>query len=211
MRALHAAELRNIIHRCADIVAASEAQLTDIDSRNGDGDLGISMKKGFTALCDAVDAYVDDDIGAMLAQGGAAFNRAAPSTMGTLLSMSLVMLGKGWTGKTELDAGDIVTVPGKFAETIGRLGKSAPGDKTILDALCPFAQTLTEVYAGTGSLEEAFAPALEAAKVGLDSTRGMTAMVGRARWLGETAAESCDGGALLCVLLLEGLGGTAAG
>lgn len=193
--------------KCAEIVSENKEKLTEIDSMNGDGDLGVSMEKGTAALRACAEGYEGEAIGPMFTKAGAMFNKAAPSTMGTLIGMSLMTVGNTWKDKTEITETDWVAMPGIMASTIARFGKSKPGDKTVLDALCPFAETLVREYAETADFTLAYDKALDAARAGLESTRGMVAAVGRARWLGERAAEACDGGAYLCVCILENIRG----
>ena len=60
--------------------------------------MGISMDKGAAAVREVLDAYQETDISKLLSSCGAAFNRAAPSTLGTLLSFSMLAVAKE-TGK----------------------------------------------------------------------------------------------------------------
>ena len=198
-------DVKAAIEKCADIVVSKKDALTEIDSMSGDGDLGVSMEKGVQTLCESIAGYTGTEIGMMLMQGGAAFNRAAPSTMGTLIGMGLASVGGSWKGKTQLEDADLVQGAKTFADAIARLGKAKRGDKTILDALYPFTDKLAESFAATGNFAQAYDEALADAKAGLEATKGMMASVGRARWLGERAMQTYDGGAMLCVYVLEGL------
>lgn len=198
-------DVKATIEKCADIVVNKKDALTEIDSMSGDGDLGVSMEKGVLTLQECIADYAASEIGMMLMQGGAAFNRAAPSTMGTLVGMGLASMGGSWKGKTQLEDADLVQGVRTFADAIARLGKAKRGDKTILDALYPFVDKLEEYFAATGDFAQAYDKALEEARSGLEATKGMMASVGRARWLGERAMQTYDGGAMLCVYVLEGL------
>lgn len=193
------------IRKMEAIVELYESDLTTIDSLNGDGDLGTSMRKGFGSILAEAENYHAADIGVMLGKCGMAFNRAAPSTMGTLLGMAMVKLGNVWKGKAEISDSDVVEAPAKIVEAIASLGKARVGDKTILDALVPFAEVLKAEYEVNADLAQSTVKALEACRQGLESTKGMVASVGRARWLGERANQNYDGGAFFCYRLLNGL------
>lgn len=198
-------EIRKTLHQCLGIVTENKDALTEIDSINGDGDMGVSMELGAAAMVAAADTYEGETIGPMLQKAGMAFNKAAPSTMGTLIGMALVSLGNTWKGKQQVEEQDVVAAPRVLCEAISRLGKAKVGDKTVLDALYPFAETLEGVFAETSDFSKAYEQAVLAAKAGLEKTKGMQATVGRARWLGERAVQAYDGGALLCVLIVEGV------
>ncbi|MDD6144443.1 MAG: DAK2 domain-containing protein [bacterium] len=198
-------DVKATIEKCAEIVKSKKDALTEIDSMSGDGDLGVSMEIGVLKLQECIAGYSGEEIGMMLMQGGAAFNRAAPSTMGTLIGMGLASVGGSWKGKTQLEDADLVQAARTFADAIARLGKAKRGDKTILDALYPFVDKLEESFKATGNFVQAYDEALVEAKAGLEATKGMMASVGRARWLGERAMQTYDGGATLCVYVLEGL------
>src|SRR5512136_1847511 len=103
--------------RVADVVAAvrrvsqmlieQSDYLTSLDQAMGDGDMGISMRKIGEALLAFADANPIDDIGKYLFQLGTATNKAAPSTMGTLLAGALMSAGKVVREKVELEPGDL--------------------------------------------------------------------------------------------------------
>ena len=61
-------------------------QLRQLDAVIGDGDLGVTVELGSKALAEYLEMVVEDDIGQMLVQCGLRFNKASPSTFGTLLA-----------------------------------------------------------------------------------------------------------------------------
>ena len=199
------ADVKKAIALCIDVILEKKEDLTEIDSRNGDGDLGVSMEKGSMALRLNMSEYRDESIGLMLMKGGMAFNKAAPSTMGTLISMALVTLGREWKEKMFVTDEDVVKVPRIMADSISKQGKAQVGNKTVLDALYPFADSLESSFTETGNLLTSLNKATEAARAGMETTKGMQAKVGRARWLGERSMAAPDGGAMLCVYIVERL------
>lgn len=199
--------VKKVLEVCVDVAVTEKDKLTEIDSNTGDGDMGVSMEKGALALRETIGKWQGDVIGPMLMNAGMAFNKAAPSTMGTLISMGLMSLGKEWKEKTVLEDGDIVGAPRILLETIAKQGKANRGDKTVLDALYPLAEKLEASYAESSNLTESLKKAAEAAIKGMEATKGMQAKAGRARWLGERAAEYPDGGAFLCARIAARLTG----
>lgn len=205
MRTYSIEDVKATLLRCAALTREIEDRLTEIDSLNGDGDLGVSMAKGMEAIEKTVSAFTGTSVSQLFLQCGMAFNRAAPSTMGTLIGMSFMSVGNAWKNVSEIGEAEIAALPSLMAEAIAKFGNAKPGDKTVLDALCPFAQTLKSEYEASGNFAGAYALAVEAAKAGMESTKGMQPRVGRARWLGERAIQNYDGGAVLCAYLLEKL------
>ena len=205
MLQFHINQVKAVLQSSVDIIQQKQDQLTEIDSIIGDGDLGISMGKGSEVIAKILPDYHAETIGPLFVQCGMAFNRAAPSTMGTLISMALVSLGHAWQERTALTEQDVVHAPRILADTIAKFGKAKPGNKTILDALYPFAETLETVYRETNDFTKAYDTATAAAQAGMEATKGMIATVGRARWIGARTQDVLDGGALLCVYLIEGL------
>ncbi len=175
-----------------------KTELTEIDSKLGDGDMGISMEKGALAVRQAVNADTSCNISSLLLQCAMAFNRAAPSTMGTLISGAIMKVGGYCENKQELSFEDATGFPQMMADAIAARGKAREGDKTILDALIPYSVALQKVFRETGDIKAALAAASESARTGMERTKGMVARSGRAKWLGGRNKEYPDGGAVLC-------------
>jgi dihydroxyacetone kinase-like protein len=204
MANLTAESVKDLVYAIADEMIAAKDELTDIDSKLGDGDMGASMEKGALALKNNIKGD-ETDISVMLGQAAAAFNRAAPSTMGTLLSFALQEIAKCFKEKPDLSTEDISRLPRIAADIISKRGKAKEGDKTILDALIPFASALENTYKETGDLKASLHKASAGAKEGMEKTKGMVAKTGRAKWLADRNKEYPDGGAVLCVRIAAAL------
>ena len=92
------ADVAAAARRVAAALKADHALLTELDQAVGDGDLGVTAIK----LAEALEAAADQggaDLGKFLAQTGMALNRAAPSTMGTLMATALMQAGKKSPGQ----------------------------------------------------------------------------------------------------------------
>ena len=190
-------------HACASVMAA-EQELTEIDSKFGDADHGLTMTKIAKAISAAVEAS-DGGIQTML-------DDAAMAVM-SLNGGSAVPLWNTWLDGMQEAApeGDTVDIAGiqaifagGFAE-IDDMSGAKLGDKTILDALYPMADVLEERVAAGDELGVAMGAAAAKAREAAEATSGIQASVGRAKWLGERAAANPDGGAILCAVVAEGL------
>lgn len=200
-------DAKQLINLIADVSITYKDKLTQFDSNCGDGDLGQSMEKGALALKKDINGYTGEDIGAFLLKCAMSFNRAAPSTMGTLLSSAIMDLGKKFKGKTEIDEESVVKIPSIMVDAIMNRGKAQRGDKTILDALIPMSEAYEASFNKNRDLKIAVKAACIAAKNGAEGTKGMIARVGRAKWIAERSQEYQDGGAMLCYIVISKLAG----
>ena len=198
-------EVKEFFPKIADILHENMQELARLDGQSGDGDLGASMDSAASAMMQAAEQAQGEDLGALLMKVAMACNKSAPSTMGTLISSGVMAAAKEWKGKTQVEDADLVRLPRIFADAIMARGKAQVGDKTILDALVPMSQATEESFAQKGDLRAAFEAGAQAAQAGAQATCGMTAKIGRARWIGERAKENMDGGAALCALLTQGI------
>ncbi len=198
-------DVKNVINISAEVALSLKELLTELDSRSGDGDLGITMEKSAHALMIETSKYEGKDIGEFFIKSAMSVNRAAPSTMGTLLSCAIMELGKKFKGSEEITCEQIVEIPSIIVDAIMKRGKANRGDKTILDALIPMADAFHTSYYKKKNLKLALKDAASAAKKGANKTKGMIAKVGRAKWIGERSRNYPDGGAILCSKLIENL------
>ncbi|KND91306.1 Dihydroxyacetone kinase 1 [Tolypocladium ophioglossoides CBS 100239] len=84
--------------------------------------------------------------------------------------------------------------------SLAKYTPAQPGDRTVVDALVPFVATLGETLH--------LPSAVEAARKGCESTKGMAASLGRSVYVSAEGWDSCpDPGAYGLVKLLEGFQG----
>jgi dihydroxyacetone kinase-like protein len=190
---VNADSLRRGMREIADIMAENRQYLIELDQRNGDGDLGISMAEGYAAAAEVLDKSDEKDLGKLMMASGKAFNEAAPSSLGTITSMGMMGMARTLRGN---ENADVALLAEAFEAGINRIMERAgskPGEKTILDALYPAAKAMA------AHAEEGLLPALEAASIaaeeGSKSTANMKAVHGRAAYYGDKTIGLIDGGA----------------
>ena len=198
-------DVKAVIARVAAVVHARKDYLGELDGKSGDGDLGLSMDAAFHAAQETADSYDGTQISELLIKSALNCNKAAPSTMGTLMSSGIMAIAKSTKGKDGFEDADVVVLPRLFAEALMARGGAKPGDKTILDALCPMADAVEAAFAAGNSLRDAFLAGADAAERSAAATAGMHALAGRAKWLGKRAEEYPDGGAVLCGIIARAL------
>ncbi len=195
--------LRWIRAFAADIEANRE-QLTQLDAAIGDGDHGINMQRGMSAVLGKVDdSGEEQDIGALLKTVGMTLVSTVGGAGGPLYGTLFLQMGTAVSGKEELGPDDWAAALGAAIAGVQARGKAEPGDKTMIDALIPGRDALKAALAEGASFEDALRQSADAAGQGMRDTVPLVAKKGRASYLGERSAGHQDPGATSSHLLLE--------
>jgi dihydroxyacetone kinase len=111
-------------------------------------------------------------------------------------------MAKALKGKEEAGLEEVSAALEAGLANIMEKAKSKPGEKTILDSLCPAVQALKN---SGGDKAAAWAGAAQAAAVGSESTRAMKSVHGRAAYYGEKSIGILDGGSVVGKFIFEGI------
>jgi dihydroxyacetone kinase-like protein len=180
-------------------------QVRKLDAEIGDGDLGITVQKGFKAvedlLCDPGDTPLDQ----LLKDVGMGFSEANPSTFSSFFATAFRKAGVLLKEKTRIDVHDLSGMFQAAVQGIMKLGKAQVGDKTILDALVPASESIEKAADQDMPILDALALAEKAAKEGVQSTIDMVSKMGRARSFGERTRGVQDPGATVVYLFISEL------
>ncbi|MHB0896191.1 MAG: dihydroxyacetone kinase subunit L [Spirochaetales bacterium] len=201
-------ELAGAIAAIQRTMVSNKDYLIELDQQNGDGDLGISMAQGYSAIASYLSGTDEEDMGRALLKCSSLFNEAAPSTLGTITSFGFMGMAKALKGKREASLAEWAEALDAGLKLIMDRAKSKAGDKTILDALIPGVEALKE-NAAKGKVE-ALALASAAAAQGSEATRAMKSIHGRAAYYGDKSIGIIDGGSVVGRLIFESLAGWAA-
>jgi dihydroxyacetone kinase-like protein len=178
--------------------------LTDLDAAIGDGDHGINLDRGLRAV---VAALGDGADGEVLETAGRRIIAIVGGASGALYGRALIDAGAA-VGGDAADAGAVgERAIGAAVEAIRALGRAAPGDKTMLDALLPALETLGSTRADPPAARLAAAAA--SAEAGASLTIPLVARKGRASYLGERSAGHMDPGAASAAMLVRCLADVA--
>ena len=165
-----------------DKLIAAEPDVTKYDTIIGDGDCGITLKRGAEAVLKELSSgQVPSDAVAFVNKIVTAIENTMDGTSGAIYAIFLNALAHGLR---EQDAGSSTNVDAKVWATalksslaaLGKYTPAVPGDRTLVDALVPFVDTLNS----TGDVKKAG----EAAKEGAEKTKAMKASLGRAVYVG---------------------------
>ncbi|MEY8232608.1 dihydroxyacetone kinase subunit L [Oscillospiraceae bacterium 50-16] len=206
MTSITCEQLPALFQGVAAIFAEKKEELCNMDAQMGDGDLGLTMDKGYGALPALLQENMEaGDIGKTLMKGGMKMSSLVPSTMGTLMSSGIMEGGKALKGKDAMGPRELADCLTAFAAGVQKRGKCQPGDRTILDALDAGAQAAAKAAEEGGDLSAVIAAACEGAAQGVEATKDMVPKFGKAAVFAAKAKGVPDQGAMAGLYMLQGL------
>ena len=182
-------------------VIEAEAEITKYDTVVGDGDCGIGLKRGAEGILEQLPKQEGEKDAALYLDGIInVVEKTMDGTSGALYAIFLNALAAGLRNQSSSTAGAKVWAKA-LEHAIGSMGKytpAKPGDRTLVDALQPFVETLRS----SGDVSEAAKAADEGAK----KTKGMKASLGRTVYVGGSGFEEVpDPGAHGLAVFFNGL------
>ncbi|WPB82212.1 dihydroxyacetone kinase subunit DhaL [Archangium violaceum] len=197
------ARFKDAVLAIADALDAAEPRLTELDSAAGDGDLGISLARGAAALR-ALPASCWSSPARALTAMGEALRRSIGGSSGPFYATALLRAARHLTHERP-DALAWAEAFRAGVEAVAELGGARPGDRTMLDALHPAADTFARALKEGRSPAEAWEACVQAAEHGAEATTRMKPRLGRASYLGDRALGVPDAGAAAVVVWLKPL------
>jgi phosphoenolpyruvate---glycerone phosphotransferase subunit DhaL len=195
---------RTWIAAAAAAVADQADRLTELDAAIGDGDHGVNLNRGFTAVLAALDGYAAATVGDVLVRTGSTLVSKVGGAAGPLYGTAFRAMGKALP-EAEIDAEGLAKALRAGLEGVQKLGGAVPGDKTIVDAFAPAVAAYDAAVAAGQGLGAATAEAARAAEEGMRATAALQARKGRASYLGERSIGHQDPGATSTWLLFRTL------
>ena len=187
----------------ADKIIEAEPILSQADRDLGDGDHGLGMKRGFTALKENV-------VGVDFVTLRELFKVAGMSLLTTMGGASGVVFGslflagdKTMEGAEVFGSHELAHLLDQSLKDVMKRGGAKPGDKTMLDALAPASVVAGELV--DLPISESIVKVAEAASLGKEASKGMLATMGRAKTLGEKTIGLPDAGAISVSIILSAM------
>lgn len=205
-------ELAAGIVKALDVLRATASEHQEyfgrLDAVAGDGDHGQGMAYGTRGAADAGRAAAGKGAGArtVLLRAGDAWAEEAGGTSGALWGAALIAAGSVLDDAFGATADDVVRALVIGTDAITRLGGAEKGDKTMVDAIIPFRETLKAEFAASSDLAASTKRAAAAARAAADATADITARRGRSHVLGEKSVGTPDPGAVSFSVLMDALG-----
>ncbi|TMR16504.1 dihydroxyacetone kinase subunit L [Nonomuraea turkmeniaca] len=205
MDRMTAGDVRSMLIAVADRIITSERLLTKADRDIGDGDHGLGMTRGFTAVRELLLATTFDDVRGMLSGVGDTLITSMGGASGVVFGLLFRAGAQG------LPPSDVLTVPiaadhfERSIREITRRGGATVGDKTMLDALHPAVESLRRSSEAGDTLAYAFRRAAIAAGEGADRSKDLIARFGKAMTLGERSLGFPDAGAISTTIIFTAM------
>lgn len=186
-----------------EALVAVEPEVTRFDTVVGDGDCGIGLKRGAEAVLKHLkETKATGDVVVDLANIVPVIETSMDGTSGALFAIFLNALVHALRVLSSGEATPQLwsNALKQSCEALSKYTPARPGDRTIVDALYPFVDTLGE----SGDIKEAAAASKKAA----EGTKGMQASLGRAVYVGGTGFKTVpDPGAYGLASFFLGLAG----
>jgi dihydroxyacetone kinase len=200
-----AAVARKAVDAIYAAVEANKEYLGRIDAIAGDGDHGIGMSRGSKAAAEAANE-TEGGVETVLSAAGHAFGDKAGGTSGILWGLLLEGVGKGLGNTEEVTAKRLADAVQGSATHLQGFSKAELGDKTMLDALFPFVDTLVGQVDAGASISDAWRSAADACRTAAEATASLVPKIGRARPLAERSVGTPDPGAISLGLIVTAIG-----
>lgn len=205
MELIDKAKLKEILGHIVKSMEDAKEELIALDGAMGDGDLGLTMCKGFEAVYQEIDNLEETDMGKLMMKLGMKMNSVVPSTMGTLISTCFVKSAPKVKGKIELNLSDLAAMGRAAVDGVMQRGGSKIGDKTMLDALHPAVVALEQAILENKTIAEAQKDAYQAAIKGVEQTKSLKSVHGRAAYYNEQSIGRQDPGATAVMYIFRGI------
>jgi dihydroxyacetone kinase-like protein len=193
------------LNDAADALINKCDYFSEIDTRFGDGDHGVTMKKIAELIKRECSEWSGVSFGVFfenLSRGLMGISGGAAGPLwGTLFGGFGLPLGD----KQELTSFDVIEMFSNGLSEMQDLTAAKVGDKTMMDVLIPVVEAVKQME--SYSVDEIFKAASDAAKNGCKATEGYAAKFGRAKNYKEQTIGTPDAGAVSLAEFFAGLAG----
>jgi phosphoenolpyruvate---glycerone phosphotransferase subunit DhaL len=186
------------LNRVAAKTETAAAELNAADGALGDGDLGITVSRGFA---EAAAASLPADVGMAFLECSKAFQRVSSSSYGTLVATAFMAAAKATKGREAVPVTEVPVLLQAALDAMMARGKGNLGDKTVLDSL----EAVVAALRGAGEADNMLPAAAKAATDTLESFKVKPNKLGRARMFGDGSIGLYDPGQLAFCRIVEGL------
>ncbi|MEL7697963.1 MULTISPECIES: dihydroxyacetone kinase family protein [Pantoea] len=200
-----AQQVLQLLEAVATMLQRNAEKLGDIDAVAGDGDHGIGMERGVLGAVEKARQVAARGAGAgtLLCRAADAWADKAGGTSGALWGVALTAIGTAIGDNQTPDAARIARGVRQAQEGIQHFGKARVGDKTMVDVLVPFSDSLNAAVARGASLTDAWHEAARVADQAAQATAQLLPKMGRARPLAEKSLGTPDAGAISLAMIVN--------
>ena len=191
------------VREFARVIGENAQYLTDLDAAIGDGDHGVNMARGMTAVIATLDESAPADMAALCNQVGMTLVKSVGGASGPLYGTFFLRMASALGPVDTVDPQGFANALRTGVAGVVQRGHAQAGDKTMVDALAPALDALDAALASGARIAAALHDATAAAEKGRDATQSMVARKGRASYLGQRSVGHLDPGATSAVMLIN--------
>ena len=195
-------EIEKMFHKVAEIWQENKDYLSEIDSRFGDGDHGVTIGKIASLIEKKLAAWEDDDIEEFLEDLGDSTMEIGGGSAGPLYGTLSGGLSGPLNGGGAIGEGLLKEMFTECQSAMEDITNAKVGDKTMMDALIP---AVAAAEAAEGDCLAILEAAKEAAARGAKESEQYVSKFGRARSYKEQTIGTPDAGAVSTSLFFAGL------
>ena len=195
-------ELVRMLRGVAGIWTEHKDELSEIDSRFGDGDHGVTIGKIAAVIGRDLDGWQDDDAETFLEDLGDDIMAVGGGSAGPLYGTMIGGLAGGIPESGSIGAGDVKKMLAASLEAMEDITTAKVGDKTMMDALIPAVEAAAQAE---GDIPDVLKAAMEAAAQGAKKSEEFVSKFGRAKSYKEQTIGTPDAGAMSTALFFKGL------
>ena len=197
-------EFIKIILAICDNVEKEKDYLSELDRATGDGDHGVTMSIGWSAVKDKI-STLDDNLtfDKICMQIASSFLSAVGASAGPLYATALMRGGAKLKDLTVINSSQLSEFFDAAANGIQDRGKANLGDKTMLDVWLPTAKKIQEISSSTDDIIKILEKGSLTANETMLSTKDMLSKKGRSSKLGERSRGHIDPGAASSALIFK--------
>ncbi len=179
--------------------------LTELDAAIGDADHGVNLDRGFSAVMSKLPTLTGRDIGSILRTVGTTLVSTVGGASGPLYGTAFIRAGAATADRFQLSPYELLRALEAALQGVEARGKATRGEKTMIDAIAPFVETMKEGIEADEDPLIALRRAVAACEEGMRATVPMLATKGRASYLGERSIGHQDPGATSAYLMARAL------
>jgi dihydroxyacetone kinase phosphoprotein-dependent L subunit len=192
----------------AAVIHEEKDWLSKLDGVIGDGDHGITMDIGWTAVGQVLDRQPPDALIAHICEESAqAFLTAVGASSGPLYAGAFRGAAAAVANRLNLDGHALAAWIKGMNDGILARGGAQAGDKTMIDAWMPAAEAALRAAEEGANELTVLQAACDAAKAGMDYTAEIESRRGRSAKLGKRSVGHVDPGAASAYLTLRAMAG----
>ncbi len=197
-------EFVKILYVICDDIEKYKDYFSELDRATGDGDHGVTMSIGWTAVREKLDTLSDDlTFDKICMQVASSFLSAVGASAGPLYATALMRGGAKLKDLQSANTSQIADFFEAAANGIKERGKAELGDKTMLDVWMPSAETIKKASIDEENIIEILQQGALKANQAMESTKEMLSKKGRSSKLGERSKGHIDPGAASSAMIIN--------